>query len=111
MAPYSSSAIRFVAKTGIVQLQLRVKPGVSRAQQGITAIGDEYIELGLASQPRDGLANREAIEVLSRVLEIPKTRMELVRGAKGREKTIAVDEADAEFASIILERLKASTTK
>lgn len=108
MASYNPSAIRFVAKTGMVQLHLKVKPGVSRAQQGITAIGEEYIELGLASQPRDGLANKEAIEVLSRVLEIPKTRMELVRGAKGRDKTVTVNEADVEFASIILERLKAS---
>ena len=111
MALYSSSVIRFVTKTGMVQLQLKVKPGVSRTQQGITAIEEQYIELGVASQPRDGSANKEAIEVLSRILEIPKTRIELVRGAKSREKTFAVKESNADLPLPILERLRASIAK
>lgn len=105
------AAVRFIAgpgkaTSGALQLRLHVKPGASRVREGITAVTDSAIELCVAARPRDGEANKAVIDLLSDVLNVPKSRLELAQGGKSREKTAVlrdVSEHDAEeYAQTVL---------
>ncbi|KAM5352086.1 hypothetical protein ACJ41O_004809 [Fusarium nematophilum] len=91
----SSSAIRFVTGSkksplGSLHLQLRVKPGASRNREGITAVTDDAIELCVAAQAREGEANKAVVQVLSAVLGVPKSSLQLTHGLKSRDKTVVL---------------------
>ncbi|RMJ18751.1 hypothetical protein BHE90_014591 [Fusarium euwallaceae] len=92
----SSSAIRFVTGTkksplGSLHLQLHVKPGASKNREGVIAITDDAIELCVAAQAREGEANKAVVQVLSSVLEVPKSSLQLTHGLKSRDKTVVVN--------------------
>jgi hypothetical protein len=68
----SSSFVRYVAGSnkGDVSrfyLRCRVKPGVSKAREGLTALTDEIIEICVAARAREGEANKAVLAVLSKV--------------------------------------------
>ncbi|RYN19163.1 hypothetical protein AA0113_g8790 [Alternaria arborescens] len=92
----SVPAIRFAAKksardcTGTVQLLCHVKPGVSAEREGITAVSDERIDICVAAQPKDGEANKAVREVIADALRVAKSDVEVVKGMKSRDKTVAV---------------------
>ena len=90
-----TQAIRFVAAKGArspptIQLVCHVKPGVSANREGITAVSKERIEVCVAAQAREGEANRAVRDVIASALKVSKSDVELVKGLKGREKTVAV---------------------
>lgn len=92
----STAAVRFIrgsgkAAIGSLQLQLHVKPGASKAREGIIGINDHAVELCVAAQAKEGEANKAVVKVLSDILGIPKTRLHLARGAKSRDKTILLE--------------------
>lgn len=92
----SGPAIRFVASksarncTGTIQLLCHVKPGVSANREGIAAVSDERIDICVAAQPKDGEANKAVREVIADALRVAKSDVEVIKGMKGREKTVAV---------------------
>lgn len=91
-----SPAVRFLASksspqhAGYLQLRLRVKPGASKARQGILEVTDEAIELCVAAPPRDGAANKAVIQVLSAAMGIPRSRFAFASGMKGGDKIVTV---------------------
>ncbi|KAF5022880.1 hypothetical protein F66182_5072 [Fusarium sp. NRRL 66182] len=92
----SSSAIRFVrgskkSPLGSLHLQLRVKPGASKNREGIAAITDDAIELCISAQAREGEANKAVVQVLSGILGVPKSSLQLTHGMKSRDKTVVVE--------------------
>lgn len=91
----SSSAIRFVTGSkknplGSLYLQLHVKPGASKNREGIIAITDDAIELCVAAHAREGEANKAVVQVLSSILGVPKSRLQLTHGMKSRDKTVVL---------------------
>lgn len=69
------AAISLVKQTSspeILQLRCRVRPGASKAREGVVAITDETIELCVSAPPQDGKANVAVLEVLSRVSDLPR---------------------------------------
>lgn len=46
--------------------------------------------LSVRAAPTDGEANARVIKVLAKTLGVPKSSVELVRGARGREKSVRV---------------------
>lgn len=92
------SVIRFVAgkaakgdlATGTIQLLCHVKPDVSAAREGITAVTEEVIEVCVAAQAREGEANAAVRTVIAKALKVPKSDVEILKGMKSRQKTIAV---------------------
>jgi uncharacterized protein len=74
----------------LLELHLHVKPGASKVRQGISAIGSDAVELCVAAPPRDGEANKAVVEVLSGVLGVPKSTLQVVRGSKSRDKVVLV---------------------
>ncbi|KAF7546791.1 hypothetical protein G7Z17_g8174 [Cylindrodendrum hubeiense] len=109
----SSAAIRFVTGTkksplGSLHLQLHVKPGASKNREGVLAVTDDVIELCVAAQAREGEANKAVVQVLSSVLGIPKSRLQLTHGLKSRDKTVVLADIKGdgeEFAKTIRELL------
>jgi hypothetical protein len=66
---------------------------------------DEHgnIKVYLNSPPVEGKANKECIALISKKLGIPKSKITIEKGEKGRSKRIAVEGIDADD---VLELLK-----
>jgi len=87
-------------------LAVRVVPRSSKNEiAGI--LEDGTIKIRLTASPVEGRANQALIEFLSEVLEIPRSKIEIIAGEKGREKLISVLDLDAETAQArILEKTR-----
>jgi uncharacterized protein (TIGR00251 family) len=74
-------------------LRVRVQPRASRTE--LLGYEDGVLRLRLRSPPLDGAANAELLRFLAReVLGTAPSRLELLRGAAGRDKSVAVDGMD-----------------
>ena len=56
---------------------------------------DGTIKVHIVAPPVDGEANEALIRFLAEVLNIPKSRLEIVAGQAGRDKLISVIDMDA----------------
>lgn len=78
-------------------LAVRVTPRASR-NEIVEMLADGTIKVRLAAPPVDDEANRALIEFLADILGVPKSRLDIVAGATGRDKLIAVLDMDVETA-------------
>jgi uncharacterized protein (TIGR00251 family) len=76
-------------------LAVRVTPRASR-NEIVELLEDGTIKVRIAAPPSDNEANETLINFLSEILGIPKTRLDIVAGAAGRDKLIAVVDMDTE---------------
>ena len=79
-------AIRATSKG--VEVGLKVVPRAKKP--GLDGVFDGRVKLRLASPPADGKANREAVELVARLLGVKNDQVELVAGATSRQKTVRV---------------------
>ncbi|KAK3376624.1 hypothetical protein B0T24DRAFT_223391 [Lasiosphaeria ovina] len=89
------AAIWFVSGTkksprATVYIQCNVKPGASKNREGVTAVGDDAVDICVAAQAREGEANKAVVKVLSEALNVPKSDLQITQGLKSRNKTIAL---------------------
>lgn len=87
-------------------LAVKVYPGSSRSR--LEGISGGRLSVRVHSRPEKDRANREALSLISRVLGIPVSRLEIVRGRSSREKTVLlhgleVQEAEARLSAILSE--------
>ena len=68
---------------------IRVQPRASR--EGVQGLRGEAIAIQLKAAPVDGAANAALLKLLARVLKVPQSSIELVRGSTGRSKWIRVE--------------------
>ncbi len=75
-------------------LAVRVTP---RAGQNkiMELLSDGTVKVHIAAPPVDDEANAELLKFLANVLGVPKSRLEIVAGASGRDKLISVLDMDA----------------
>lgn len=73
----------------VLTLVVELKPNARRA--GVASDGDA-LRLSVKSPPIDGRANAEAAAELARLFGVPKSRVALVHGARGRRKRFAITE-------------------
>ena len=71
-----------------VTFRVKVIPNSSVSK--IMEVTEEFVKIKLNSPPIEGRANKEVINLLSKVLDIPKTSIELVSGDKSKLKTLNV---------------------
>lgn len=69
-------------------LSLRVRPASSRS--AVLGVQDGRLVVAVNATPQRGRANREALRVLSRLLRVPSSRMEIVSGELSRNKTVLI---------------------
>lgn len=75
-------------------LNISVTPKSSRSL--VVADDEGNIKVYLNSPPVEGKANKECIALISKKLKIPKSRVSIVKGEKGRSKRIEVKGLDAD---------------
>lgn len=78
----------FSHKSGGIAVKIHAKPGAKLSN--VVGIDADAIEIQIGAAPRDGEANAELIEFLSKTLRIKRTEICLEIGAKSREKTIII---------------------
>jgi hypothetical protein len=73
---------------GAATIVVRVRPGSSRAGVRHTTTG---LLVHTNARAADGKANREAIARIAAFLDVPGSRLTILRGEKSRDKVIAVE--------------------
>ena len=71
-----------------VVLALHIQPGAKRSE--IAGLHGEALKIRLAAPPVDGKANDALIAFLAKLLDVPKSRVELVSGQSSRAKRVRV---------------------
>ncbi|KAH8160503.1 hypothetical protein CIB48_g7742 [Xylaria polymorpha] len=92
------SLVKQRSSAEFLQLRCHVRPGASKAREGVVAITDEVIEVCVSAPPQDGKANKAVLEVLSQALGMPKSDLQITHGLKSRDKTVRVPTASFEHA-------------
>ena len=78
-------------------LAVRVTPRATR-NEIVELLEDGTIKVRIAAPPSDEESNETLIDFLAEVLGVPKSRLDIVAGASGRDKLISVIDMDAETA-------------
>ena len=78
-------------------LAVRVTPRASK-NKIVEVLEDGTLKVHLAAPPVDDEANLELLKFMGEVLGVSKSRLDIVAGATGRDKLIAVIDMDAETA-------------
>lgn len=76
-----------------VILDIMVQPRASRA--GIAGLHDGRLRLRVTAPPVDGAANAAVIQLLSEVLDVPKSGVEIIGGQSNRRKRVRIGAIDA----------------
>jgi uncharacterized protein (TIGR00251 family) len=91
-------------KRGIA-LPVRVIPRASR-NEVVEILSDHTVKIRLKAPPVEGKANEELVKFLSKILDIPKSKIEIVGGRTGRDKLVSILDVDGdEVNKKILENL------
>ena len=72
-----------------VAIPIRVTPRASR-NEIVEILSDQTVKIRLKAPPVEGKANQELIKFLSKILGVPKSNLEIVAGATGRDKLVSV---------------------
>lgn len=75
-------------------LKVKVIPKASRNE--IVGFEDNVLKVKLTAAPEKGKANQALIDLLSKKLKIPKSKITIIRGATSSLKTLEIDGVDAE---------------
>ncbi len=74
---------------GGAALAIRVTPR-ARRNEVAEVLQDGTIRIRLTAPPVEGKANRALIDFLSKVLEVPASRIAIVAGETGRDKLVSI---------------------
>lgn len=66
-------------------LNLKIVPNSSKNE---ILVSDGVVKIKITAQPVDGKANKALVEFLSKELKVPKTSIEIVKGATSKEKAV-----------------------
>ena len=69
---------------------MRITPRASRNEIH-EILDDGTVKIRITAPPVDGQANKAIIDFLSDVLNVPKSKLEIVAGQTGKDKIIAVE--------------------
>lgn len=69
-------------------LKVMVKTGARLS--GIEGIEGDVLKIKLRAQPHDGMANKELVEMLSEIINVPKSKIEIIKGKTSRHKIIKI---------------------
>lgn len=71
-----------------VDFSLRVQPNAKKEEIGGVAEG--ALKIRVTSSPKEGEANEACVRFLARILDVPKSRISILAGARSRTKRIRV---------------------
>ncbi|HEY58257.1 MAG TPA: DUF167 domain-containing protein [Anaerolineae bacterium] len=86
-------------------LAIRVTPR-ARRNEVAEVLNDGTIRIRLTAPPVEGKANKALIQFLSKILDVPSSRISIVAGETGRDKLVSILDMEPEEAQRrILEHL------
>lgn len=68
----------------------------ARRNEIVGVLSDGTVRIRLTAPPVEGKANQALVDFLAEILEVPKSRLEIVAGETGRDKLVSVLDLDAE---------------
>lgn len=69
-------------------IEIRLKPG---AKNDRISIGDDGVfDIGITARPIEGKANAHLIKILSKLLKVSRSSIEIVRGERSRRKAVSI---------------------
>ncbi len=77
-------------------LAVRVTPRASH-NKIMELQSDGTVKVHIAAPPVDDAANKELVKFMSEVLGVPKSRIDIVAGATGKDKLISILDMDADM--------------
>ena len=83
----AAAAIRALADAE-GRLALRVTPG---ARSEAVELGEDRLLVKVRTKPEDGKANAAVLELVAQALGIAPSRLQMLRGATGRDKLVQID--------------------
>jgi hypothetical protein len=72
-----------------LEVALHVQPRARRDE--IVGVHNGALKLKVSAPPVDDAANRAVIEFFAALLDVPKTRLQIVAGLKSREKVLRIE--------------------
>jgi len=78
-----------VVDGGLISVRVTPKASRNAVQRGAAEGAD--LRVSVTVVPENGKATAAAIKVMARALGIPKSRLQLVRGATSRDKVFRID--------------------
>lgn len=78
-------------------LRIKLVPNASRSYIGDVVCGqngEQFLKIGVVAVPEKGKANHELIELLSRLLKLPKSVLEISAGQTDKWKKISLPDRD-----------------
>lgn len=76
-------------------ITVRVTPR-ARKNEIVEILSDQTVKVRLTAPPVEGKANKALIKFLADVLEIPKSKFEIVAGDTGRDKIVSILGSDSD---------------
>lgn len=75
------------------KIEIKVIPNANSDRIVISKEQDSYqVRVYITVTPEDGKANKQVVKLLAKELNIPKTKIDIIKGLKSRNKTIAINE-------------------
>ena len=81
-------SLRCEERDGALIVDVQVVPRASRIAVG-PVVGDR-LRVAVTSPPVDGAANAAVIEALAKAFRVRRSAVEIVRGERGRRKTVRI---------------------
>jgi len=88
----------------MARLSVRVQPSASRDELRLEG---DTLRVWLAAPAVEGRANKRLIELVAKLLHVPRSHVEIVRGETAREKLLEIEGLDS---SELAARLQALTS-
>ncbi len=73
-----------------MKIKVKVKPNASRNE--IKEIEKNYYEIRVTVVPEKGKANKKVVELLSKHLKKPKSKIKLIKGETSKEKIFEIED-------------------
>jgi uncharacterized protein (TIGR00251 family) len=86
--------IKFTSTDSGVTFPVRVQPRASRS--GVAGEVGGSLRIRIAAPPVDGEANEELVNLLAKLLNIPRRQVEIISGQKSKKKVVRVSGISAE---------------
>ncbi|MEX1247344.1 MAG: DUF167 domain-containing protein [Anaerolineales bacterium] len=88
-------------------LAIRVTPR-ARRDEIVEVLADQTIKIRLTAPPLEGRANEALIEFLAKVLDVPRSKIDIIAGDRGRDKLVSILDLETDEAQArILKHLRA----
>lgn len=74
-------------------IAVQVQPKASRTE--VAGFAGDMLKIRVAAPPVDGAANAELVTWLAKQLKVPKAKVLILSGERGRRKVVLIEDVDA----------------